>query len=232
LLGGGQACIVYGASEFSRDIDILILADPANLAALSAALARLEATVIAVPPFEPQYLARGHAVHFPCTAAGCAGIRLDVMARMRGVARFEELWERRTSVATANAGRLDLLAVPDLVQSKKTQRDKDWPMIKALVEVDFLTHQAEATEAQSQFWLMECRTPELLIELTKRYPTLTARLVASRPLLALARDANATALEDRLAAEEQAVRDADREYWQPLREELEVCAAAERNRTL
>jgi len=29
---GGQACVFYGAAEFSRDTDLLILADAANLA--------------------------------------------------------------------------------------------------------------------------------------------------------------------------------------------------------
>ena len=31
LLIGGQACVFYGAAEFSRDTDIVILAEPANL---------------------------------------------------------------------------------------------------------------------------------------------------------------------------------------------------------
>lgn len=32
LLMGGQACVFYGAAEFSRDTDLAILADAANLA--------------------------------------------------------------------------------------------------------------------------------------------------------------------------------------------------------
>ncbi len=36
LLMGGQACVLYGAAEFSRDTDLLILADPANLERLKA----------------------------------------------------------------------------------------------------------------------------------------------------------------------------------------------------
>jgi hypothetical protein len=31
LLMGGQACVFYGAAEFSRDTDLAILADAANL---------------------------------------------------------------------------------------------------------------------------------------------------------------------------------------------------------
>jgi hypothetical protein len=34
LLMGGQACVFYGGAEFSRDTDLLILADTANLARL------------------------------------------------------------------------------------------------------------------------------------------------------------------------------------------------------
>lgn len=39
LLMGGQACILYGASEFSRDVDLAIYAHPENLQRLGAALA-------------------------------------------------------------------------------------------------------------------------------------------------------------------------------------------------
>jgi hypothetical protein len=36
LLMGGQACVLYGAAEISRDTDIAILAEPANLVQLPA----------------------------------------------------------------------------------------------------------------------------------------------------------------------------------------------------
>jgi hypothetical protein len=32
LLMGGQACVFYGAAEFSRDCDIIILCEPNNAA--------------------------------------------------------------------------------------------------------------------------------------------------------------------------------------------------------
>ena len=40
LLIGGQACVLYGAAEFSRDCDLVILADSENLRNLQAALAQ------------------------------------------------------------------------------------------------------------------------------------------------------------------------------------------------
>ncbi|HUE83062.1 MAG TPA: hypothetical protein VMM84_13185 [Pyrinomonadaceae bacterium] len=56
LLMGGQACVFYGAAEFSRDTDLAILASSENLTKLNKALRELQAEVIAVPPFEEKYL--------------------------------------------------------------------------------------------------------------------------------------------------------------------------------
>jgi hypothetical protein len=33
---GGQACVFYGAAEFSRDLDLLILSDADNLSRIRA----------------------------------------------------------------------------------------------------------------------------------------------------------------------------------------------------
>lgn len=35
---GGQACVLYGAAEFSRDLDLALLSDPDNLDRLASAL--------------------------------------------------------------------------------------------------------------------------------------------------------------------------------------------------
>jgi hypothetical protein len=70
LLIGGQACILYGAAESSRDLDFLVLLSPANLDRLKSLLGGLDASVVAVPPFDPEYLERGHFVHFRCGRAG------------------------------------------------------------------------------------------------------------------------------------------------------------------
>ncbi len=53
LLMGGQACVLYGAAEFSRDTDLALLASPDNLLRLQGSLDALQAECIAVPPFEP-----------------------------------------------------------------------------------------------------------------------------------------------------------------------------------
>jgi hypothetical protein len=219
---GGQACVFYGAAEFSRDTDLAIVADAANLARLRLALADLQADVIAVPPFTARFLRRGHAVHFRCRHPSALRTRVDVMARMRGVDPFAALWKRRTRLELSDGTRVDLLGLPDLVQAKKTQRDKDWPMIRRLVEAHYFEHRAKPSAAHLRFWLRELRTAEILIALAADHARLCQRLAATRPLLAIAvRGRNRQALERALMAEEAAERARDRQYWLPLRAELE-----------
>jgi hypothetical protein len=221
LLMGGQACVLYGAAQFSRDTDLALLASAANLSRLRLALAELRAEVIAVPPFAPQYLRQGHAVHFRCQHPEACRTRLDVMSKLRGVATFAELWKRRNTVVLPGGLPCEVLALPDLVQAKKTQRDKDWPMIRRLVEAHYFQHVAAPRLAQIRFWLLEMRTPELLIEVAKAAPRLCQKLADTRPLLALAAAGETQALAEALREEELREREADRQYWLPLRRQLE-----------
>ena len=95
LLMGGQACVFYGAAEFSRDLDLLIPVNADNLNRVRAGLADLLADPIAVPvtepPLNPELLARGHAFHFRCHRPDVEGLRIDLMARLRNGSRFDEL---------------------------------------------------------------------------------------------------------------------------------------------
>jgi hypothetical protein len=221
LLMGGQACVFYGAAEFSRDTDLAVLADAPNLARLRRALADLQAEVIAVPPFESKYLRRGHAIHFRCKHPDALRMRVDVMSKMRGVGAFSKLWQRRTTIKLPDGTKCDLLSLPDLVQAKKTQRDKDWPVIRRLVEAHYFEHRAKPTPSHIRFWLLELRTPEILIELASEHASLCRRLATKRPLLADAVRGNSKGVERALLSEESADRHRDRQYWSPLRKELE-----------
>jgi hypothetical protein len=221
LLMGGQACVFYGAAEFSRDCDVAILCEPQNLARLERAVDELQARTIAVPPFAADYLLRGHAVHFRCDAPDVLNIRLDVMARMRSVAAFDELWPRRTTLESESGFAIELMSLPDLVAAKKTQRDKDWPMIRRLVEANYAQHRAAPTDEQLGFWLLESRTPAMLIELAARFPDAAHSAAQRRPLVADAFAANHDALRQAILHEQEAEREADRNYWEPLKRELE-----------
>jgi hypothetical protein len=92
------------------------------------------------------------------------------MSVMRGVDTFELIWERRATVVLPDGTVCDLLSVADLVKAKKTQRDKDWPMIRRLLEADYFQYRNQQPDAERvQFWLGEVRTPELLISLCGEY---------------------------------------------------------------
>jgi len=221
LLMGGQACVFYGAAEFSRDTDVAVPAAPENLDRLAAALEELQAQCIAVPPFTLEYLVRGHAVHFRCHHAEAQGMRIDVMSKMRGVAPFEELWQRRTTLADASGVLIEMMSLADLVQAKKTQRDKDWPMLRRLVESHVIQYAGNPTPEQVRFWLLECRTPTVLRQLAAQYPEEARALSAQRALLASAASGDDRELVEALDRELNAEREADRAYWAPLRAELE-----------
>ncbi len=221
LLMGGQACVFYGAAEFSRDADIVLLADDRNLERLAFALRELDADRLAVPPFSIDYLARGHAVRFRCRHPDARGIRIDAMSVLRGVAPFPALWDRRTVARTESGEEYTLLSLADLVLAKKTQRDKDWPMIRRLVEAHYAEHRAAPSPAQVDFWLREARTPLLLFEIAKRHSDHLATAIRQRPLLEHAEAANIERLSDALDEEQKREREADRAYWAPLVAELE-----------
>ena len=234
LLIGGQACVLYGAAEYSRDVDLAVLATDDALPRLTDALQALQATVIAVPAFEQHYLTRGHAVHFSVPPDADLGpvppLRVDIMSLMRGVAPFDELWERRTTIALADASSpeeilVDLMSLGDLVQAKKTQRDKDWPMLRRLVDASYAAARDTAVlDEQIDFWLAELRSPEFLAEAVVEYP---ARAVQSpRPAVIAARgDGDIAAA---LASEQATEMATDRAYWAPLRRELEALRHAAR----
>lgn len=221
LLMGGQACVFYGAAEFSRDVDFAILAGPENWRRLKIALDELQAQCIAVPPYDMQYLLRGFALHFRCHHAEAKGMRIDIMSVMRGVADFQVLWERRLSLADSAGTVYDLLSLPDLVQAKKTQQSKDWPMIQRLMEADYLANRENPSLTRPAFWLTELRSPQLLIEAAEKKPAQSRQLATQRPLLHSALKGDLTGIAEGLEDEEKQEREKDRIYWQPLKAELE-----------
>lgn len=218
---GGQACVFYGAAQVSKDIDLVLLADNANYERLQQALAELKADRIAVPRFDPQVLDRGHAVHFRCQAPGVEGLRVDVMTKLRDMGDFTHLWERRTSFGDDLGMEYHLLCIPDLVTAKKTQRDKDWPVIELLVTIHYRENAASPRADWITFWLREARTPELIVELSRRFPNEAQAIQHERPLLSLASNPDLEPLRAALDAEVRAEQAKDRAYWEPLRKELE-----------
>lgn len=115
-----------------------------------------------------------------------------------------------------------MMSLPDLVQAKKTQRDKDWPMIRRLIEADRVACRGTPSPEQVRFWLREGRTPQLLVDLARQFPDEAAALAKGlRPLLTAALRGDEEGVEAGLIEEERIERAADRVYWIPLKRELE-----------
>lgn len=218
---GGQACVFYGAAEFSRDADFVLLAHEENLIRLNSVLKDLQAVCIAIPPFNKQYLQRGHAIHFRCHHPQAKGIRIDIMSVLRGVDPFPKLWERRTTLEDSSGIKFELLSLPDLVKAKKTQRAKDWPMIQRLLEAHYLNHRESPNPEQISFWMMELRTADFLIEAAQKHPSIALRHQRIRPLIDLALNASRQDLEKEFLKEQEIERTRDKEHWEPIKRELE-----------
>ena len=94
-------------------------------------------------------------------------------------------------------------------------------MIRRLIEADILQSRDNPTDEQVIFWLKECRTPELLIELVHEYPDLSKTVLEQRPLLIHALQENISMLETSLIEEMSIEIQKDRKYWAPPKKELE-----------
>ena len=114
------------------------------------------------------------------------------------------------------------MGLPELVQSKKTQRDKDWPMIRRLVEADLFNTPDPPPDERIRFWLKECRTPDLLIRPPKEFRSQAEELVRQSPLLARVLPGEEEVIPICLKKEEERERKLDEDYWAPLRKELEL----------
>ncbi len=66
------------------------------------------------------------------------------------------------------------------MRAKKTQRDKDWPMIRRLVEQSYFEHSGRPTDDLVRFWLRELRTPELLVDVSNAHREAARTAAASR----------------------------------------------------
>lgn len=94
-------------------------------------------------------------------------------------------------------------------------------MLRRLVEVNYFANREHPTRQQIRFWFLELRTSELLIELAAAQNRLPADLIRKRPLLKLVRAGNESVIAAALVEEEKLEREADRQYWKPLKRELE-----------
>lgn len=131
LLIGGQAAILYGASQFTQDHDVWVEPTTVNLRALLRALARLDARVHKLtPPPTIEFARKGHGFHFVFRGPTF----LDVMGKPPRVGGFAAADKRACSMTTPWGG-ARVVAIQDLVDLKKTNRLGDYEVISRLARV-------------------------------------------------------------------------------------------------
>lgn len=112
LIVGGYAVIYYAQPRFTKDIDLLIQADPANGRAIYAALAEFGVSLEGVRPEE--FVDRGIFFRF-----GNDPQAIDILADIPGV-DFDSAWERRVEVTIDETRGIKayFIARDDLIASK------------------------------------------------------------------------------------------------------------------
>lgn len=230
LLIGGQACVIYGGKISSIDIDITILCSEENVENLKQALAELRAKPYrASPPLSAEVLKRGHSLHFMCPMDG-ASTRLDVLGKMPRVEDFPALWGRRFTYHTKQGVDVFVLSLEDLVQTKKTGRDKDFLDLNALLKAHHANHLLKPSKENIEFWLRESRDAGMLLMLAKKHKQEAKKLSSVRKAIKYALSGKSDELKRELFEEGLQIEKAHKAFREPLNKEAKRLVREERSR--
>lgn len=228
LLISGQATILYGAATFSEDVDLWIDPESKNLERMTRALHASGASYYKLtPPLNVHFAERHHGFHFTVPDQAGGVLYLDVMACPPRVGPFREAWQRR-SVFETQWGPLNTVSIVDLVELKKTQRPRDYPVISRLA-LTFLEHRGEATTGEDRSWAIANMFSLAEFErLVREYPGVVPEInedVLRRAAECILRDDELPVeVEDNVVdffdAKAAPLRKADRRFWRTVIEEL------------
>jgi len=214
------------------DVDIWVALTEENLNRLRQALHDLDARPHFLPPLEMDFLRRGHGVHFK-HGTGPDEIRVDILGQPPRVDDYASA--RAEAVEGEIEGvRCRIIDPGRLVHLKKTLRPRDYLDIRALVDHVFQAADQDP-DWRGKFapWLaQELRTPLYLLKMAAQWPTGRQSLAESnRAVCQVAlehvqdygtdrEEAAVAAIEQALAEEFEAFKQADLAYWEPLLQEI------------
>ncbi len=234
LVIAGRACIFYGATEFTRDLDIWIDPDTENLTRIRQAMKHLGARQRFLPPLEQKYLLQGHAAHY---MAG--DFRIDILGRPPRVGKFSAALSIAESAVIGGVP-CRIVDLANLVEMKKTQRARDYEVIQRLVDAVFEYADTHPDEQDTLGpWLAaELRTLDNLYKMSKEWGNGKIYLKqCRRPICKAVLDTDTfdeksqECLLALLEKETQELRLRDREYWrQKIREIRKVAKNKSDNR--
>ena len=196
ILTSGQACVYYRLAFQSKDGDWLMNLDQGDmdhvLSVLSSHGARFRVGSV---PLSVKWHDGGWSSHLEFSR-GSERLRTDFVGRPPRIAdkRLMAMWRE---IHRAAAPVTDIL---DLIQIKKTQREKDWPIIGSL----------SARLQDPKDVLLHSTSPTRLLAFAADHPELLEELARQRPLLLATTSGSADAVRREIMTERMAAMDADR----------------------
>lgn len=185
ILGSEQAVVLHRLAVMSKDGDWILREDPDALQHVLRVLDRHGARYRFGAPLDVRWTAGGWSSHLEFRENGLR-IRTDFVTRPPRLSgeRLAALW------AEAEPGGVSYVGARDLAEIKKTNREKDYPVIGELARL--------LIDPEEQ--LLLSRSARDLQALAQEHPQVCERLVDARPVLALA-DGEREDLEAALDAE-------------------------------
>ena len=219
---GGQAVVVYGASQFTRDADFWINPTKINLNRLKKALKELKTTPRFLPPLKLSYLKKGHGVHFRFSYKG-HNFLIDILGKPPRVSGFLPAWKNAEPIQWHGL-KIPVLDIRRLVDTKKTNRERDYLVIQSLTELVFENAiRNKSTQKLVAGWLAkESRNPSHLKMIARTWKNGKKVLLESkRPAAILAaQGATVPQIKAELEIEKERLKKENIEYWRPLIHEL------------
>jgi len=170
ILSGGQAVVLHRLAIMSKDGDWVIREDRETVDHILKVLESHGAIYRFGAPMDIRWLAGGWSCHFEFKD-GLLRVRTDFMSRPPRVdnERLVSLWEE------AESKEIPFLDAVTLIETKKTNREKDYAVIGELTQK--LKNISDI--------LLYSRSAKKLKKISQEYPHETAKLIKYRPLLSL-----------------------------------------------
>jgi hypothetical protein len=173
ILSSGQAVVLHKIAVMSKDGDWIVRETDEAVGHIRGVLADCGARYRFGAPFDIRWMAGGWSAHFEFRQDQLR-IRADFVTRPPRLspARVAALWREHKE------DKVPFVGVRDLVDLKKTNREKDYAVIGELARL--LSDPGDE--------LLASRSARDIIRLAEEHTGLIAKLVARRPVLAVARE--------------------------------------------
>ncbi len=238
LLISGQATILYGAATFSEDVDLWVQPTESNLERFRLALRASQARYYKLTPaLTVAHAAEGHGFHFVVPdPEGGAEVFVDVMGFPPRVGSFELARAGARDIET-RWGTLHTVGIKELVELKKTQRPRDYPIISRLA-LAWLDEQTADCSTEELQWVLDnvfslaeltrlfIEHPELLARLPTDTHELVVRAAGQLALQGRIEQPLEDDLEDWMDGRVAPLRRADRHFWRAVIEALRQLRAS------